>query len=69
MEKDWVKLATLNNLQKAEILRTLLESEGIETVVLNKKDSAYAVFGELEIYCHAENALKALEILEKNQPL
>lgn len=68
MQEDWVKLATLGNRQKAEILRTLLESEGIPAVVLDKKDSSYN-FGEVELYCPGEHALKALELIEFNFPL
>jgi hypothetical protein len=71
MEKDWVKLTAVVNAQKAEIMRSLLESEGIPAVVINKRDTMYAVLacGEVELYCHAENALRALEILENNMPL
>ena len=52
-------------------MRSLLESEGIPAVVINKRDTMYAVlaYGEVELYCHAENALRALEILENNMPL
>ena len=71
MEKDWVKLTAVVNAQKAEIMRSLLESEGIPAVVINKRDTMYAVlaYGEVELYCHAENAFRALEILENNMPL
>ncbi len=68
MEKDWVKLVSLGNRQKADILLTLLESEGISAVLLNKQDSVYN-FGEVELYCHGKDALRALEIIEFNFPL
>lgn len=69
MEKDWVKLASFNDLQRAEILKNLLWSEGIEAVLINKMDRAYISVGQAELYCHAKHALKALEILETNYPL
>lgn len=71
MEKDWVKLTAVRDAQKAEIMRSLLENEGIPAVIINKRDTMYAVlaYGEIELYCHAENALRALEILENNLPL
>jgi hypothetical protein len=68
METNWVKLTAINNRQKAEILRTLLESNGIPTVIIDKKVSLYN-FGEVELYCHADDALKALELIEYNFPL
>lgn len=71
MEKDWVKLVTLTDGQKAEIMRTLLESNGIPAVIINKRDTMYAMLalGSIELYCHADDALRALEILENNKPL
>lgn len=68
MEANWVKLTSITNRQKAEILRTLLESKGIHAVLIDKKISLYN-FGEVELYCHANDALQALEIIEFNFPL
>lgn len=69
MEKDWVKLVTIGNRQKAQILLTLLESKGISAVLMDKRDSSYTTFGAVELYCHANDALKALEIVKFNFPL
>lgn len=68
MTSDWVKIVTLDNRQKAELLRTLMESNNIPAVIMDKKDSLYNI-GSMELYCPAENALKALEIVEFNMPL
>jgi hypothetical protein len=69
MEKDWVKLVTIGNRQKAQIILTALESKGIKAVLIDKKDSSYTSFGEVELYCHADDALEALKIVEYNFPI
>lgn len=69
MEKDWVKLITIGNRQKAQIILAALENRGIKAVLIDKQDSSYQSFGEAELYCHADDALKALEIVEYNFPI
>lgn len=69
MEKDWVKLVTIGNRQKAQIILTALESKGIKAVLMDKQDSSYHSFGEVELFCHSEDALEALEIVKYNFPL
>lgn len=69
MEKDWVKLATIGNRQKAQVLLTALESKGIHAVLMDKQDSSYNSFGQVELYCRGEDAVEALKIVEYNFPL
>ncbi len=69
MEKDWVKLITTGNRQKAHIVLTALESKGIKAVLIDKQDSSYLSFGEVELFCNKEDALEALEIVKYNLPL
>jgi len=44
----------------------VLEDLEIESVVVNKKDSAY-LFGEIELYVHADNVLKARLIINREE--
>lgn len=62
MEKHWIKVHATANLQDAEILKAMLETNGILTVNINKKDQSYTVFGEIEIYVNkdAEDDAKKL---------
>jgi len=47
-----------------EILRARLESEGMRVVVLNKMDSSYLNFGDVELYVDREDFLKAKRFLD-----
>ncbi len=65
MEVNWTRVYTTSNPVKAEMAKGLLRENFIEAVELNKRDSCYGNFGSIEVYCHAENVLTALEILKK----
>lgn len=52
---------------QAELIKSRLLSEGIEAVVLNKKDSSYVSIGEVEVYVQQENLLKAINIIQQNE--
>ena len=65
MENDnWVKVYSATQVYLAEITKSVLEDEGIDAVVVNKKDSSY-LFGECEVYVRKENALNALNLISK----
>jgi hypothetical protein len=68
MNKDWVKIFSTDVNYKAELIKGLLVENGIEAVVINKKDSSYH-FGELEIYVNADDVLKAKHILTTHNEL
>lgn len=50
------------------MVRQMLMSNGIEAVVINKRDSSYLTFGEAELYVEAENATKAKTLIETQEP-
>ena len=50
--KDWFKLYTTRNYIEANIIKGMLEENNIETILFNKQDSTYLVFGEIELYVH-----------------
>lgn len=64
-KQGWRKIYTTTLKQKAEILKGALENEGIPAVILDKKDSSYQVFGEVELYVNPENMEAAEEIIVK----
>ncbi len=47
------------------MVRAMLESNHIPTVVLNKQDSSY-LFGHFEIYVHQDYMIQALIVLEQS---
>ena len=60
MEKDWKQVFLAGELYQAEIARELLENNGINAVVINKKDSSYLAFGNLEVYVNENDEEKAI---------
>lgn len=63
MEKDWIKVYTTPQEVKADWLITLLKDQEIEVVKLNKQDSSYLRFGEIELYVHEQQFPEALAII------
>jgi hypothetical protein len=45
-------------------VKALLAGEDIEAVILDKKDSSYTVFGEIELYVQPENENLAVELIK-----
>ncbi|MCD6333127.1 MAG: DUF2007 domain-containing protein [Bacteroidales bacterium] len=67
MEPDWKVVYTVNKPYQAEIIKDLLEKNGITTVIMNKRDSTYLAFGEIEIYVQEEFATEARKLLEQTE--
>jgi hypothetical protein len=57
--EKWEKVFSTNAVYQAEILRALLEKESIGCVIVNKQDSSYLSFGEIEVYVKTEDMQKA----------
>lgn len=49
MEKGWIKVRTYTKALEAEIVKQMLEENGVAAVLLNKQDSSY-LFGKIELY-------------------
>lgn len=67
MEKDWKLVYSTDQLYKAEIAKDILADSEIEAIIINKKDSSYNSFGELEVFVNKEyydNAIVLLKDLE-----
>ena len=62
MEKNWVCIFNTSEGYRAEIAKDILYEEGIDAVIINKKDSNYQ-FGILEIYVERDHAIRAKHIL------
>ncbi len=67
MNSSWVKIYTSNNFMKAEIVRQVLTDHEMEPVLMNKQDSAYKLFGEVEVYIQQAHFDKAIEIIIQNE--
>ena len=59
MEKGWVIAYTTRLEYQAEIFKQVLRDNGITAQVMNKMDSAYGSFGDVEVYVPDTHILKA----------
>ena len=61
----WEVVFTTNQRYEAEILRGVLDEEGIQAVIVNKQDSSYISFGEIELLVPFEAVLTAKQLMER----
>jgi putative signal transducing protein len=66
MNKDWVKIYSSTEIHKIEIVKAVLEDNGIQSFEINKKDSSYTSIGEIELYVNTENEILANLIINEN---
>ena len=65
-EQDpWELLFTSDKGYRVEILKSLLEEEDIPSVIMNKQDSSYLIFGEVQLLVKRSDILRAEQILNK----
>jgi hypothetical protein len=64
MEKDWLLVYETDQMYQAEIAKQVLSENDIESIIINKKDSSYLAFGNLELYVFEENYENALGLLK-----
>jgi hypothetical protein len=50
MTPDWFLLYTTRNPAQASIIKGMLEENQVPVFVMNKQDSSYLNFGDIEIY-------------------
>jgi hypothetical protein len=65
MEKGWVQIYSTNKMFQAEIFKQVLADHDIEAVIINKMDSSYKSFGEIEVYVKHDHAIKAKMLAEE----
>ncbi len=64
--KDWKRVYNSQFEHKVGIVKAVLKEHEIDSVIVNKKDSAY-LFGELELYVNQDDVLKAKNIIIKKE--
>ena len=63
-DESWELIYTTPVPYKAEIMRSLLDEENIDSVIINKQDSSYLNFGEIELYVKQAEVLQAKHIID-----
>lgn len=64
MEKDWTVVFTTDKPYQADIILELLNENGINGVIIDKKDSSYFSFGTTEVYVNKDDEEKSIEIVK-----
>jgi len=64
-QSNWEVLYGTRLLYKAEILKSVLEENEIQAVIINKQDSAYVIIGEIEVYVKRDDMVNAYQILKR----
>lgn len=60
---NWINILTTNNSSRAEIARGILEQNGINAVLMDKKDNYSNHFGYIEVMVPTENAEAAKTLI------
>ena len=61
---DWIAIYTTTQSYQAEIVKAVLEDNGVEAVILNQKDSSYTTFGEISVMVNEECREQAEQIIK-----
>ena len=64
-EVNWTKIFSSTLPHEIDILQGMLAEAGIESVIINKKDSSY-LFGDIELYVNATDAFLAQQLINQN---
>ena len=63
---NWVMVYSSAFAHKVEIVKSLLEENEIDCVIMNKQDSSY-LFGEIELHVKDTDVLEAKQIILTNE--
>lgn len=63
-QKEWAKIAILSQVYQAELSKGILQENGIEAILVTKKDSAF-LLGSVELFVEAANSKTARRILSE----
>ena len=64
MERNWDKIFVSENPNLVDLFIQLLEEKNIKSVAINKKDSSYTIFGNIELYVKNTDIEKSKEIID-----
>lgn len=62
--QSWIKIFEDQNQIRAEIVKGVLEENGIAAVVMNKKETAYQVLGTYEVLVSQGDAIAAMQLIQ-----
>ena len=65
MTENWYLLYSTRNLPQASIIKGMLEENNVPVMILNKQDSSYLNFGDIELYVPTHLKDIATQLLEQ----
>ena len=65
MPDNWIKIAASKQAYKIALLKGLFKENNIISVSINKKDSSYLAFGEVELFVDSKDIMKAKNLIQK----
>lgn len=63
---NWVKVFESKQAYQVEMVKDMLADQGFDAVIVNKKDTAYNIFGQYEIHVAPEYAVRAIRVIEND---
>ena len=63
MQDKWNKVFSSTDYFKIQILKGLLRKNHITSVIMNKQDSSYNLFGDIELYVKSQDMNNAKKII------
>ena len=66
-DPDWEMVFKTQNPVQADIVAGNLKNDGIEVVVINKRDSSYTMFGFVELYVPEDQSEIAKKLISEAQ--
>ncbi len=65
--KGWTKIYMTRDYTRANIIKGMLEENSVAVVILNKLDSSYVNFGDLEIFVPEQHVEIARKLIDNDQ--
>lgn len=62
--QSWIKVFEDQNQIRAEIVKGVLEENGISAMVMSKKEIAYQVLGTYEVLVSQGDAIAAMQLIQ-----
>lgn len=66
-DTNWKIIFTTTQPIEAEIVKQMLESNSIEAVIMNQRDSSYLTFGEVLVYVDEKDAEAAKKLIKDQE--
>lgn len=67
MDSNWIKIYTSSHPFQIELLKGFLKENNITAVSINKQDSSYLSFGEIELFVDSQDVLKTKMLIKKQE--